>query len=72
MNELFQTEETLSPRLRWMRNNHITLVDDGEDTPPGKRYRAKHGMASVAAGADELDACINACNALKINGWEGM
>jgi len=72
MNELFQTEESLSPRLRWMQRHHITIIDDGPEVPPEKRYRAKHGMASVAAGCDELDACINACNALKINGWEGM
>jgi hypothetical protein len=72
MNELFQTEETLSPRLRWMRNNHITIVDDGVDgVPMNKRYRAKHGMASIATGRDEIDACINAAAALKST-WEGM
>jgi len=75
MNELFETQESLSPRLRWMQRHHITIIDDGEtrcDIPPDKRYLAKHGMASVAAGRDEIEACVNACNALKINGWEGM
>lgn len=75
MNELFYMSESLSPRLRWMKRNHVTIIDDGEEVPTEKRFRAKHGMASVATGPDEITACINA--RLVINkgkdekGWEG-
>jgi hypothetical protein len=72
MNELFQNEESLSPRLRWMQRHYITIIDDGEDMPPGKRYRAKHGMASIATGSSEYEACVNACLVRKLRGWEGM
>jgi len=71
MNELFHTEESLSPRLKWMQRNHITIIDDGDEVPPEKRFRVKHGMASVAAGPDELTACIEACRILNLKGWEG-
>jgi hypothetical protein len=71
MNELFDIQESLSPRLRWMRNNHITIVDDGDKVPPEKRFRAKHGMASIACGPDEISACIEAARSLKST-WEGM
>jgi hypothetical protein len=69
--ELFSLPESLSPRLKWMRRHHITIVDDGEDAPTSKRFRAKHGMASIAAGADELTACLEAVKVLK-SSWEGM
>jgi len=72
MNELFQTTESLSPRLKWMQQFSITVVDDGEDMPPDKRYRAKHGMASIATGSSDYEACVNACLVRKLRGWEGM
>ena len=71
MTDLFPAEESLSPRLKWMQRNHITIVDDGEEAPPEKRYRAKHGMASITAGPDEITACIKLCQILDMKGWEG-
>jgi hypothetical protein len=69
--ELFSLPESLSPRLKWMRRHHITIVDDGEVAPTNKRFRAKHGMASIAAGPDELTACLEAAKMLK-SSWEGI
>jgi hypothetical protein len=71
MTELFDIPESLSPRLKWMKENYITIVDDGEEAPPEKRYRAKHGMASITAGPDEITACIKLCQILNKKGWEG-
>jgi hypothetical protein len=70
--ELFRMESSLSPRLRWMKRHFISVIDDGGSLPPNKRFRAMHGMRSVAAGPDEISACVEACKALNIKGWEGM
>ena len=35
IDELFQIPETLSPRLRWMREHQIDIVDSGLDHEPG-------------------------------------
>jgi hypothetical protein len=72
MDELFNLPESLSPRMKWMRRHHITITDDGDYVPPSKRFRAKHGMASIAAGPDEVTACRNAAVALKVRTWEEL
>ena len=35
MSELFDIPETLSPRLKWMREHSIEVVDSGLDHDPG-------------------------------------
>lgn len=35
MSDLFPIEETLSPRLKWMRHHQIEIVDSGLDHEPG-------------------------------------
>ena len=35
MSDLFPIEETLSPRLKWMRQNRIEVIDSGIDHESG-------------------------------------
>lgn len=35
MNELFPVEEVLSPRLQWLKDNCISVIDNGSYFEPG-------------------------------------
>ena len=70
-NELFDIQESLSPRMKWMLHHHLTTIDCGDTVPPDKRWMVKHGMKPVAFASDEIAALIEACKVLKINDWRG-
>lgn len=71
MSELFEMDESLSPRLKWMRRHCITIKDEGDVAVPSSRYRLYHGMQWVCDSDSELGACITAKNMLNLFGWEG-
>jgi hypothetical protein len=72
MKELFEIDESLSPRLKWMRRHHISVSDESNSASPDKRFVARHGMTVVASASDELTACRNAAIALKVRSWEEL
>ena len=85
--ELFQIDESLSPRLRWMRENRIELVDSGLDHEPGDeceitgnrlyRYWAFQGGKQTkteiaeAGGDTEDEAIVALAKKLNLTLWNG-
>lgn len=85
MSELFPIEETLSPRIKWMRHHQIEVVDSGLDHEPGdqceitgnRMYRfwafqgGKQTKTQIAeAGGDtEDDAIVALAKKLNLKLW---
>lgn len=80
MSELFQIEESLSPRLRWMREHQITVTDRGAHIEPGDqcmetglpldRFLAHSPEFPIPMGGDtELEAIEWMAAALNIPLW---
>ena len=83
MSDLFPIEETLSPRLKWMRQHKIEVVDSGLDHEPGEkcahtgnrlyRYWAViEGTVSEleeAGGDTEDEAIVNLAKKLNLKLW---
>lgn len=66
---LFQPEETLSPRLRWMRDNEIvTLMEPGQDGRQWVAFKAANGQWN-AYGETELDALTDLAKKLGLLLW---
>lgn len=83
--ELFQIDETLSPRFRWMREKNIEVVDSGIDHEPGdeceltgnRLYRfwawqtcKRTKTESASAGGDtEDEAIVELAKKLNLKLW---
>lgn len=83
--ELFQIDETLSPRLKWIRENRIEVVDAGIDHEPGDtcpdtgqqlyRYHAFLGgkctktSARFGSGDTEDEAIVDLAKKLNLKLW---
>lgn len=85
MSDLFPIEETLSPRLKWIRNHQIEIVDSGLDHEPGDeceitgnrlyRFWALQGgkqtktEISEAGGDTEDEAIVSLAKKMNLKLW---
>ena len=80
MSELFDIEESLSPRLAWMREHGISVEDGGPSFHPGDeceltgktiyRYQASSPAFPVPLGGDtEMEAIEMMAAALNLKLW---
>jgi hypothetical protein len=65
--ELFQIPETLSPRLRWMREHQVTTTKEAE--PSGDLWTAWVFPDTSGYGATEDDALADLAKKLSIPLW---
>lgn len=60
---LFQIEETLSPKMKWLRRHHLTIrITAGV-------IECYHGMDRVSYGDDEMAVLVNAATSLNVPLW---
>jgi len=65
--DLFNTTESLSPRLQWMRKHGIQSKQRDDSGTVWLAY--KSGTSKAATGDDELDAIINLASKLNLKLW---
>lgn len=78
MSELFTIPETLSPRLKWMREQSIHIIDNGPVGEGESRYCAYQGVAGrtgmfvwdwTGYGQTEDEALVQLCKKLDLLLW---
>ena len=67
--DLFNIEETKSPRLKWMERHHLTVKErycaEDEETV----YQCLHGIKVIGEATTEHDAVVAAAKSLNIKLW---
>lgn len=75
MSELFQIEETLSPRLKWMRENQIETESDAFDAYTGEdrwiAYRYED-FGDNEFGDTEDEAIVALAKKLNVKLWNEL
>jgi len=67
IDQLFESMQTLSPRLKWMKKRNIYCVDTK------KGYAAyRSGSTHTAFSSTEEQACLELASKLKIKSWKEM
>lgn len=67
MNELFTIEPSESPKIKWMKRNHISInkAEEANSQP----YFAYHGMKYICQASAEDDCLVLAAKRLNLKLW---
>lgn len=69
MSDLFELPESLSPRLKWMREHGLSLVPGYNHDDEEEIVGVYRGEKLISEGITELEALSNAARKLNLKLW---